>query len=96
MLTIGLTGGIATGKSSVARMLAHRGAVVLDVDRVAHETYAVGTAGFAAVVGAFGTEIVGADAAIDRRALGRVVFSDPLQLRRLTDIVWPLTRELVR
>ena len=96
VLTIGLTGGIATGKSSVARMLAQRGAVVLDVDRVAHETYAVGTPGYEAVVGAFGPQIVSVDGAIDRRALGRIVFGDPNELRRLTDIVWPLTLELVR
>lgn len=96
VLTIGLTGGIATGKSSVARMLARKGAVVVDVDRVAHETYAAQSPGHDAVVGAFGSEILDADGAIDRRALGRIVFADPVALKRLTDIVWPLTADLIR
>lgn len=96
MLTIGLTGGIAVGKSSVAHMLARRGATVLDVDRVAHETYAPGASGYDAVIDAFGREIVAPDGAIDRRALGRIVFADPAALKRLTDIVWPLTAELIR
>jgi dephospho-CoA kinase len=91
MRTIGLTGGIASGKSTAARLLGERGARVIDVDRVAHETYASGTPGFDAVVAAFGAGIVGADGAIDRGALGRSVFGDPAALRRLTDIVWPLT-----
>jgi dephospho-CoA kinase len=93
LITIGLTGGIATGKSAASRLLAERGAKVVDVDRVAHETYAPGTAGFEAVVAEFGPGIVGADGAIDRRALGAIVFRDETAMRRLTNIVWPLIRE---
>ncbi len=92
MITIGLTGGIASGKSVVSQMLAARGARVFDVDRVAHETYRAGTAGFDAVRAAFGQEVVGQDGEIDRRSLGGLVFGRPDQLKRLTDIVWPLTR----
>ena len=95
MLRIGLTGGIASGKSSVARLLARHGARVIDADVVAHETYAPGTAGFAGIVAAFGADVVGADGAIDRRVLGRLVFADAERRARLTGIVWPLTRERV-
>jgi dephospho-CoA kinase len=95
MLTIGLTGGVASGKSSVADLLARRGALVLDADRVAHETYNPGSPGFASVVSVFGPDIVGPDGAIDRRVLGRIVFADTAALKRLTDIVWPLTGELL-
>ena len=93
MIIIGLTGGIASGKSAVAGFLAARGARVVDVDRLAHETYAPGTPGFAAVAGAFGPGIVAPDGSIDRRALGAIVFNDATQLKKLTDIVWPLTRQ---
>jgi dephospho-CoA kinase len=95
MLTIGLTGGIASGKSSVGLMLAARGARVIDADRVAHETYAPGTPGFDAVVAAFGPSVIGRDSAIDRAALGRLVFADPARLQQLTSIVWPLARARV-
>jgi dephospho-CoA kinase len=92
---IGLTGGIASGKSQVGRYLAELGAEVIDADRAAHETYAPGTAGYAALIEAFGTEIVAADGSIDRARLGSRVFNDPQALNRLTAIVWPLTRDLV-
>jgi dephospho-CoA kinase len=95
MLSIGLTGGIASGKSAVARMLGERGAHVLDADRAAHETYAPGTEGFEALVRTFGPEIVGEDGAIDRRRLGQLVFNDAARLVQLSAIVWPLTRRLV-
>lgn len=92
LLTIGLTGGIASGKSVISQMLAARGAHVIDVDRVAHETYRAGTRGHAEVVAAFGSQVVGPDGEIDRRVLGGLVFGKPDQLKKLTDIVWPLTR----
>jgi dephospho-CoA kinase len=90
---IGLTGGIGSGKSSVAAMLADRGAHVIDADRVGHEVYRPGTDGFTRVVEAFGREIVGPDGTIDRRRLGAVVFADPEALARLNAIVHPLIRE---
>ena len=95
MITIGLTGGIASGKSQTGRYLAELGAHVIDADRVAHEAYAPGTDGFEALVAAFGREIVGPEGAIDRARLGARVFGDPSELARLTAIVWPLTRRLV-
>jgi dephospho-CoA kinase len=95
MLRIGLTGGIASGKTLVGSLLARRGAGVIDADAVAHDAYATGTDGFAALVQAFGPEVVGADGSIDRRRLGAIVFADARKRSQLTDIVWPITRQAV-
>ena len=92
MLRIGLTGGIASGKTLVGSLLARRGAGVVDADIVAHDVYAAGGDGFDALVQAFGREIVGADGSIDRRRLGAIVFADAYKRAQLTDIVWPRTR----
>jgi dephospho-CoA kinase len=89
---IGLTGGIASGKSVVSRMLAERGALVIDADKVGHEAYAPGSACRAAVIEAFGEDIVGGDGEIDRKSLGAKVFGDPAQRKRLEGIVWPWMR----
>ena len=89
LIVIGLTGGIASGKSTAAKYLAERGAVVVDADRLGHRAYEPDRPGFAKVVAAFGEDVVGADGGIDRKALGAKVFGDPAQLKRLTDIVWP-------
>jgi len=94
--TIGLTGGIGTGKSTVAGLLAELGAQVIDADKIGHEVYAPGTPGFARVVEAFGSGIVGADGAIDRRALGAIVFADSAALARLNALVHPLIAEDIR
>jgi dephospho-CoA kinase len=91
MITVGLTGGIASGKSEVGRMLAAKGAHVVDADRVAWSVYDLGTEGYARVVETFGPEVVAGDGSIDRRKLGAIVFADPARLKQLTDIVWPLT-----
>ncbi len=88
-MKIGLTGGIASGKSTAARYLAQLGAHIIDADLLGHRVYEPGTAGFRQVVDAFGGEVVGADGRIDRKLLGGKVFGDPAQLQRLTDIVWP-------
>ena len=93
--TIGVTGGIGSGKSSAVQILAELGAVVIDADRVGHEVYAPGTVGFDQVVTAFGRDIVGADGAIDRKRLGAIVFGDPPALGRLNAIVHPLIRDAV-
>jgi dephospho-CoA kinase len=93
-MKIGLTGGIASGKSTVARYLQQLGAHVIDADRLGHRVYESDTPGFTNVVAAFGPEVVGADGQIDRRALGALVFGSPEQLKRLTDIVWPQIRAL--
>ena len=92
MFSIGLSGGIAGGKSSVSRLLAARGAHVFDADRLAHETYAPGTAGHNAIVGAFGPGVLDSEGGIDRAALGRIVFADEAARARLNAIVWPLVR----
>ena len=89
MLVIGLTGGIASGKSTVAQLLAEHGAVAVDADKLGHRAYASDRPAFARVVAAFGPEIVGADGEIDRQVLGRKVFGDAAALARLTAIVWP-------
>ncbi len=93
MTVIGLTGGIASGKSVVREMLEARGAHVIDADKVGHEAYAPGTSCYRAVVSAFGPQIVGPDGQIDRKALGARVFGDPAQRRRLEGIVWPWMRQ---
>jgi dephospho-CoA kinase len=89
---IGLTGGIASGKSVVSRMLAERGALVIDADKVGHEAYAKGSDCYRAVIDAFGAEIVAPDGEIDRKALGGKVFGDPGQRKKLEGIVWPWMR----
>jgi dephospho-CoA kinase len=89
---IGLTGPIGCGKSTVAEWLTELGAVVIDADHVAHELTGPGTAGFDAVVGAFGEAVVRPDGTLDRPALGQIVFADPAALRRLESIVHPAVR----
>ncbi|HYC56443.1 MAG TPA: dephospho-CoA kinase [Candidatus Binatia bacterium] len=89
---IGLTGGIGAGKSTVAQLLAERGAHVLDADAVAHEVYAPSTLGFERVIERFGRDIVGADGSIDRAKLGSIVFGDRAALEDLNRIVHPLVR----
>ena len=90
MFVIGLTGGIGTGKSEVARLLRQLGAEVLDADRLGHEVYRPGTEGWRRVVEAFGPEVVGPDGQIDRKRLGSIVFGDPSALARLNAIVHPV------
>ena len=92
MLSIGLTGGIGSGKSTVSGLLAARGAVIVDADRIAREVVEPGTPGLAAVVAAFGDGVVGPDGGLDRPALAAVVFADPAARARLDGIVHPLVR----
>lgn len=89
MLTIGLTGGIGSGKSTVAKMLAELGAPSFDADKVGHEIYLPGTPAYHDVIAAFGNGIVAPDGTIDRKKLGPIVFADPAQLKRLEAIVHP-------
>jgi len=95
MVVVGLTGGIGSGKSTVAAMLAERGAVVVDADRLAREAVAVGTAGHRAVVDRFGADVVADDGSLDRRALAGVVFDDPAALADLNAIVHPPVRAAI-
>ncbi len=94
MHVIGLTGGIASGKSTVTRFFKDLDIPVIDADVLGHRTYDPGTDTFAAVVKAFGDDLVAADGSIDRRVLGGKVFGKPDELKRLTDIVWPGIRKL--
>ncbi|GMV85247.1 MAG: dephospho-CoA kinase [Dehalococcoidia bacterium] len=94
MHVIGLTGGIASGKSTVTRFFLDRGVPVIDADILGHRTYDPGTETFEAVVRAFGPELVAPDGSIDRKVLGSRVFGKPEELKRLTDIVWPGIRKL--
>jgi dephospho-CoA kinase len=93
---IGLTGGIGSGKSTVARMLAELGAEVIDADLVGHEVYRPGTTGWERLTEAFGREIVAPDGSIDRKTLGGIVFADPTALKRLNRIVHPLISEAIQ
>ncbi|MEV5841900.1 dephospho-CoA kinase [Streptomyces sp. NPDC051985] len=90
MLKVGLTGGIGAGKSAVSRLLVGHGAVLIDADRIAREVVAPGTPGLAAVVEAFGPEVLTADGGLDRPKLGSIVFADPAKLAVLNSIVHPL------
>jgi dephospho-CoA kinase len=92
VLRIGLTGGIGSGKSTVAALLAERGARVVDADRIAREVVEPGTPGLAAVVAEFGSGVLTADGALDRPALAAVVFGDPAARARLDAVVHPLVR----
>lgn len=89
-MRVGLTGGVGSGKSTVARMFADLGAVVIDADAIAREVVEPGTPGFAAVVERFGAGIVRADGSLDRPALARVVFGDAAEREALNAIVHPL------
>ena len=82
MLRVGLTGGLASGKSTVAAIFRELGAFHVDADRIAHELLAPGGGAEREVVARFGAEIVGADGAIDRKALAAIVFADPRALAR--------------
>lgn len=90
MLRVGLTGGIGSGKSEVARLLASHGAVVVDSDRLAREVVAPGTPGLAAVVDAFGEEFLDDGGALARDRLAALVFADAAARERLNAIVHPL------
>jgi dephospho-CoA kinase len=85
----GLTGGIASGKSTVAARLRRRGVPVIDADELARQVVAPGTDGLRAVVDAFGPEVLGPTGALDRKAVGRIVFSDGAARRKLEEITHP-------
>jgi dephospho-CoA kinase len=89
MLLVGLTGGLGSGKSTVARMLAERGAIVVDADELARRAVAPGTHGYHEVVQVFGDDVVGPDGVLDREALSALVFADPAKRRALESITHP-------
>lgn len=94
MLLVGLTGGIGSGKSTVARLLEKRGAVVFDADLLAREAVEPGTPGHAAVIERFGADVLAPGGELDREALASIVFADPSARRDLEGIVHPEVRRL--
>ncbi|HEY3547517.1 MAG TPA: dephospho-CoA kinase [Propionicimonas sp.] len=91
-MLVGLTGGIGSGKSLVAELLAAHGATIIDADLLAREVVAPGTPGLAAVRERFGAGVLRSDGSLDRAALGRIVFGDPLARRDLEAIIHPAVR----
>ncbi len=92
-MRVGLTGGVASGKSTVSAILAELGAVVIDADQLAREVVAKGTPGLEQVVAAFGPELLTADGDLDRAAMGAIVFHDDEKRKLLEGIVHPLVFE---
>ena len=96
MHTIGLTGGIASGKSTVSDTMQELGATVLNADLVGHEAYEPGKPAYDEIIEAWGQDILDTDTKfVDRRKLGGIVFSDPEALHRLNSIVWPRIYDMV-
>ena len=96
MYLIGLTGGIASGKSTVAMRLAEHGAVGVDADQLAREVVEPGTPGLAAISAEFGSSVLLPDGSLNRSALGAIIFADPVKRERLNAITHPAVRQLTR
>jgi len=96
MHVIALTGGIGSGKSTVAAMLSALGATLLSADLTGHEVYQPGRPAWQEIVDAFGRDVVAEDGTIDRAKLRNIVFSDPKQLARLNAITHPRMKEMMR
>jgi dephospho-CoA kinase len=94
-MRVGLTGGVGSGKSTVSAMLDELGAVIIDADKLAREVVERGTPGLAAVVEAFGVELLTPDGDLDRPAMGTIVFADEAKRRTLEGIVHPLVFERI-
>lgn len=95
MLWIGLTGGIATGKSTVSKILTELGHAVVDADQIAHQAFVPGTPTYEKVVATFGMSCLDEQGRVDRQKLGELVFSDPKQLSTLEAIVHPFVQAKV-
>ncbi|XP_039943005.1 bifunctional coenzyme A synthase [Hirundo rustica] len=93
---IGLTGGTGSGKTSIAKLLGHLGAFVIDADKLGHAVYVPGGPAYEPVVAAFGAEILNEDGTINRKVLGAKVFGNQERLKSLTDIVWPKIAQLAK
>ena len=93
MIIAGLTGGIATGKSTVSRFLSDAGARIIDADKIARDVVKSGTPGYDAILTCFGRTILLPDGEIDRKRLGEIIFNDPDKKARLDAIVHPLVFE---
>ncbi|MFD3257918.1 dephospho-CoA kinase [Paenibacillus lentus] len=95
-MNIGLTGGIATGKSTVSQMLVKRGAVLIDADVIAREVMEPGHPVLSAVQKRFGAAVINEDGTLNRKKLGEIVFSDPEERKALNDITHPAIRAEMR
>ncbi|MEK7872350.1 MAG: dephospho-CoA kinase [Chloroflexota bacterium] len=95
MITIGLTGGIGTGKSTVTETLRELGAAIIDADKVGHEAYLPGTPAYRDIVAEWGSSVLGPTGEIDRKKLGGIVFNNPAALQRLNQIVHPRMRAML-
>lgn len=96
MYLIGLTGGIAAGKSTVASRWVEHGGIEIDADQLARDVVAIGTPGLEQVVAKFGSEILHPDGTLNRQALGAIVFADPIKRQALEAIIHPLVKQLAR
>lgn len=96
MIVIGLTGGILSGKSTISEMLAEKGAVIIDADKVGHEAYKPYTETWQDLVAAFGRDILKENDEIDRKRLGDIVFNNPQALSRLNMIVHPRMHSMMK
>lgn len=93
---IGLTGGIGSGKSTVARLLAELGAVIIDADELGHEVFHPGTEAWREIVATFGQQVLSSNDEIDRAKLGKIVFNNPEALARLNQIMHPRIYEMAK
>lgn len=93
LLRVGLTGGIGSGKSEVARRLAGHGAVIIDADHAAREVVVPGSPGLVQITEAFGRDVLRPDGSLNRERLGQIVFGDPALREKLNAIVHPLVRQ---
>ncbi|XP_064030383.1 bifunctional coenzyme A synthase isoform X2 [Pogoniulus pusillus] len=93
---IGLTGGTGSGKTSIARLMGHLGAFIIDADKLGHAVYSPSGPAYKQVVASFGAEILNQDGTINRRVLGAKVFGNQEKLKNLTDIVWPEIAQMVK
>ena len=93
---VGLTGGIASGKSTIIQYLRHNGYAVIEADKLGHKVLDPGNAGYQKVIETFGKYILLPDGAVNRTALGKIVFGDPKQLQRLNDISHPIIADMIK
>ncbi|XP_050438514.1 bifunctional coenzyme A synthase-like [Adelges cooleyi] len=93
---IGLTGGIASGKSSIANLLKEKGAFIINADSQAHGLYDINQPAYQPIIETFGVEILTANKEVDRKKLGSIVFSNKDQLNKLNNIMWPLILERIK
>lgn len=94
MYLVGLTGGIAAGKSTLAKRWVEKGAIEIDADQLARQVVAPGTEGLSKIVAEFGSEVLNANGTLNRTLLGKLVFADASKLQKLNDIVHPAVKSL--